>query len=35
MDSNKRDIKTVTGDLNAKVRTENERLEHVMGRQMK
>jgi hypothetical protein len=31
-DSNKRDIKTVTGDLNAEVGTENEGLEHVVGR---
>jgi endonuclease/exonuclease/phosphatase family metal-dependent hydrolase len=32
MDSNKRDIKIVMGDLNTKVRIENEGLEHVMGR---
>jgi endonuclease/exonuclease/phosphatase family metal-dependent hydrolase len=30
--SNKRDIKIVMGDLNAKVKTKNERLEDVMGR---
>jgi hypothetical protein len=32
MDSNKRDIKIVMGDLNAKVGIENEGLEPVMGR---
>jgi hypothetical protein len=32
IDSNKRDIEIVMGDLNAKVRTENEGLEHVMKR---
>jgi hypothetical protein len=31
-DSNRRDIEIVMGDLKAKVGTENEGLEHVMGR---
>jgi hypothetical protein len=34
-DNNKRDIKILVGDLNAKVRNENEELEHVMGRHVK
>jgi predicted RNA-binding protein YlqC (UPF0109 family) len=32
MDINKGDIKIVIGDLNDKVRIENEELERVMGR---